>query len=239
VEHLQAFFHQGPHLHSTISHKAAAPPGRLFPPHSLKPLPTVCVGNPLALIKYRTMAKPADKARLTKLMQGILARNPSASIAVIAVKFRFLSLPAEIRLKVYGFVFGDSRMFLGRPRPETRAAITRKHHPSWADSTFRHQILLTCRLCYTEARQLFYSSAVWKIGCYGPVCGFETCWLRVDFDPRQKFLSHQKYCQHSKWIDIISLGDWCDTEDVRVRSLPMEVTFAPCPHLGPKLGLGP
>jgi hypothetical protein len=94
-----------------------------------------------------------DLAKLPKLMEGLLSRSSSA---VGEVKSRLLALPAEIRLKIYGFIFSDSKYVLGSWGTD-RAMIKDKPDPSQDHSTARHQILLTCRICYTEGRQLLYS----------------------------------------------------------------------------------
>ena len=67
-------------------------------------------------------------------------------------------LPLELRRKIYCPVFGDSKMYSGYRSGRTA------HPMAWPENTERHQILLTCRMCYNEARQEFYSHTVVVVG---------------------------------------------------------------------------
>jgi hypothetical protein len=69
----------------------------------------------------------------------------------------FLTLPSEIRLRIYQFVFAGNNVTV---RPSKK--ITRSFIFSHTENA-RHQILLTCRLCHSEGRGFFYSSTTWNI----------------------------------------------------------------------------
>jgi hypothetical protein len=69
----------------------------------------------------------------------------------------FLSVPAEIRRKIYEFVFEGNTVFVKPGKRITRTIkITRSPEALY-------QLLLTCRLCHNEARPFFYSSTIWVI----------------------------------------------------------------------------
>ncbi len=70
----------------------------------------------------------------------------------------FLALPAEIRLRIYKLVFEGNEVTVRATRVTTRSFA-----PSRSPS-FRYQILLACRQCNNEARQVFYQQTTWIIG---------------------------------------------------------------------------
>jgi hypothetical protein len=72
----------------------------------------------------------------------------------------FLTLPAEIRISIYQFIFFDSWIQI-----ETLKRLG-EHGWSWRDirrvgNCKRHQILLSCRHFYREARAMWYASTIW------------------------------------------------------------------------------
>jgi hypothetical protein len=69
-----------------------------------------------------------------------------------------LALPAELRMLVYKHTFDDAYIYSGYIH-----SCTRKGRPLVSQKLMseHHHILLSCRLCYHEARVLFYSSAIW------------------------------------------------------------------------------
>jgi hypothetical protein len=70
---------------------------------------------------------------------------------------RFLILPAEVRVSIYEFLFLDSWVQVATKGtcPWNWHTIRRIAHCT------RHQILLTCRHCYLEARNIWYASTIW------------------------------------------------------------------------------
>lgn len=74
--------------------------------------------------------------------------------------YRFLTLPAEVRVSIYGFIFLDNCVQIKTKKGLLEAGW------SWREirrvgCCERHQILLTCRQCYREGRGMWYSSTTW------------------------------------------------------------------------------
>ena len=77
----------------------------------------------------------------------------------------FLTLPLEIRLLIYEFAFGDSRLIASK-------FAASYYSPLWdgtrcitniGGETNRHQIMLTCHQCYVEGNPVFYGMTNWPV----------------------------------------------------------------------------
>jgi hypothetical protein len=66
-------------------------------------------------------------------------------------------LPTKVRLKIYEFVFHETIACV-------RIALA---STEWRQYGGQPQILLTCRLCYYEARKAFYATTIWQLDCVG------------------------------------------------------------------------
>ena len=90
---------------------------------------------------------PSPSAFETRLIDGHSGRPARSG---------FLTIPMEIRLQIYEFVFNDSRVYF--KADFFRRPIFRSY------STVRHQILLVCRQCQREGLVLFYGMTQWDFG---------------------------------------------------------------------------
>jgi hypothetical protein len=70
---------------------------------------------------------------------------------------RFLDLPPEIRLKIYDYLFANSRIMVSKPTGFNKALTF------WSALGEENQLLFTCRAIYVEARKPYYETAVWML----------------------------------------------------------------------------
>lgn len=88
--------------------------------------------------------------------------QPSPNAQSLLPPSAFLNLAPELRLQIYSHVFRDSKIWVD-VEPETTGDLTlelvlwwqRKRRRAKFESNERWPILLTCKACYQEARQLF------------------------------------------------------------------------------------
>ena len=153
----------------------------------------------IALVAQQRVRSERSQPNLNSPMAERTAQRALAS----PVPSHLLIIPAEIRFMIYKIVFADSWIQIRtqktfRNTGWTWRRIKRKTHCP------RHQILLTSRVCYREARSLWYS---WTL------CDFDSLTVRP-------FLDAANIRSHVSRIRFVNLRDVHDLTQLWPDLLP-------------------